>query len=301
MRRGLLILGLLGLVCAQLAFGQNSPAITSVVDPYTGGTALCPGISCRDLRLARCGRKSYGWRTERLCRVPGDRFEPHHHSDPCERAARLGKRSRDPPPSGTTAPFPITLTEYAPVLINSASGSLMSPIHQNSGLPVTANVPANPGEIILVSAIGLGPTNPVVPTGTEAPPNVPTTATPSVSIGANAVSGATAVLAAGRIGIYQVTFAVPQGTPTGSYPLSLSIGGASSNSFTLFVGPAPAGPAIAAVLDYVSLSTSLCPGDLAILSGLNLSANSQVTGGRQSRIHCHAAAKQRPDDHSDPG
>lgn len=134
----------------------------------------------------------------------------------------------------------------------------------------------------MLSAIGLGPTNPAEPSGVVSTPGVSTTTLPAVNFGSTPIPAAQATLATGQTGIYQVTFEVPTNAAAGSYPVSISIGGATSNSVSLYVGQPPAGPVIASVVDAVTLTTALCPGGLAIVSGANLGGNSTVTVGGEA-------------------
>ena len=269
-----------------IAYGQSSPTITSVVDAYSGSATLCPGdialITGTFLGTAP-GVFIAGLRAYTLAPPLNGR----HMTIQIPVDAPLGAVTvtLHLASGAMSNAFPITLTQLAPVLINSASGSVLSPVHRQSGLLVTTNYPAAPGETILISAIGLGPTNPAVATGTAAPVNAVTATAPSVTLGGNPVSGATAGLTPGQIGVYQVLFTVPASTSSGSYPVTLSIGGAAGNSLTLPVGPAPTGPVITSVLDAITASTALCPGDLAVLSGANLGANPQVTvGGKNAFV-----------------
>jgi len=279
-------LSILAIACACLVHAQ-SPSITSVVDPYTGSTVLCPGglalitgnLMGKAPTVTIAGKHAFD---VILPNIGGNRMTIQIPVDapvgPTTVTLSLAS-------GASSAPFPITLAAYAPILINAASGSVLSPVHQSSGLLVAAGYPAAPGETIVVSAIGLGPTTPVVATGTPAPANVSTATAPSVMLGATVLTGVAATLAPGQIGIYQVSVAVPAGTPAGSYPLSLSIGESPSNSLTLPVGPAPTGPVITSVLDPVLSNAALCPGDLASLSGVNLGANPLVTvGGKAAFI-----------------
>jgi uncharacterized protein (TIGR03437 family) len=276
---------LLTLVLATgLLLGQVNPTITSVLDPYTGSTNLAPGglavISGSGLgtnpRVTVGGKVAYSLTPP--IETGGTRISIEIPVD-----APVGASTVVVSPANTPSPpFPVTLGEYAPVLIASTSGGAISPIDRQSGVAVTAGTPAAPGDTVVLSAIGLGPTNPAVATGTPAPANVSTTGAPAVTLGNNVVPNAVGGLAQGQIGIGQVTFTVPAGTPAGSYPVSISIGGMTSNSITLAVGPPPTGPAIASVLDAVMAGPRLCPGGLAILSGLNFGGSPQVAIGDKS-------------------
>jgi uncharacterized protein (TIGR03437 family) len=66
--------------------------------------------------------------------------------------------------------------------------------------------------------------------------------------------------------------------------LTVTIGGVTSSSINIVVGPAPTAPVISAIVGE-SGKTQLCPGDIAILSGLNLGTNPTVNvGGKAAFI-----------------
>jgi uncharacterized protein (TIGR03437 family) len=295
-RRTLLAVASWSVVFAGFSFAQ--PTITSVLDPYTGGTKLAPGGQAV---------------------ITGTNLG----TNPLVTVGGVNAFNLVPPQSGTTmtvqipvtatlgsavpvvvttgagpsTAFNVALVQYAPVLISTTSGSLTSPRHGN-GVGVTAATPAAPGETINFYAIGLGPTSPVVNTGSVAAnTTTTTTTTPTVTFGANAaVNASVSRLANGQgffgatapsglvgstqalIGIYLVSTTVPSGTATGSYPVTISIGGATSNAVNVAVGPAPTAPVISAIVGE-SGKTALCPGDIAILSGLNLGNTPTVTVG----------------------
>lgn len=280
----------------SVSFAQ--PTIASVVDPYTGSTRLSPGgqgtITGTSLginpQVTVGGIAAFNV-------VPPQQGSQMKIQIPWN--APLG--STIPvvvtTGDGASAPFNIALTQYAPVLINTTSGALTSPRHQSSGVAVTASTPAVAGESVIVYAIGLGPVTTPVSTGALPQASLDNTITsPTVSFNGNTVAGATAFLGAGQgffganysgpmtgskdvlVGVYQVTFTLPSGTPSGSYPVKVSIGGATSNSPMLSVGTAPTGPVISAMVGETG-KTILCPGDIAIISGLNLGQNPTVTVG----------------------
>jgi uncharacterized protein (TIGR03437 family) len=285
---------------AGLVYAQ--PTITSVLDPYTGGTKLAPGgqavITGTNLGVGPTvtvgGITAYNL-------VPPQNGPQMTIEIPVNAALGTTVQVIVTTGAGASAPFNITLTQYAPVLINLTSGPLTSPRHSN-GVAVTASTPAAPGELITFYAIGLGPTSPVVATGALPPSNsaAVTTTLPTVTLGTNPVTGnVESQLASGQaffgasysgpesgssqafIGVYQVVDTVPAGTAAGSYPVSLTIGGVTSNSVSLSVGTAPTGPVITAIVGE-SGKTVLCPGDVAILSGLNLGASPTVTVGTKT-------------------
>jgi uncharacterized protein (TIGR03437 family) len=291
-------------IAAGLVYAQ--PTITSVLDPYTGGTKLAPGGQAviTGTALANGGVVTVGG-VNAFILVPPQLGPTMTIEIPVTAAPGASVAVIVTTGAGPSAPFNITLTQYAPVLINLTSGPLTSPRHSSTGVAVTASTPAAPGETIVFYAIGLGPTNPMVNTGALGPPSpfALTTTAPTVSLGTNAVAGATARLANGQaffganasggeagsatafVGVYQVTFVVPAGTAAGSYQVSLTIGGAASgNNLTLSVGTPPTGPVITAIVGE-SGKTVLCPGDVAILSGLNLGVSPVVTVGAKTAFN----------------
>jgi uncharacterized protein (TIGR03437 family) len=270
---------------AVLAFGQSAPSITSVVDPYTGSANLSPGglALIQGTLLGSAPGVKVGGEAAYTVIQPalygGSRLTIQIPVD-----LPPGLTSVSVSPSTGTATFPITIAQYAPVLVNAASGTLLSPAH-SSGVPVTASAPATPGESLTLSAIGLGPTSPSVLTGQAAPSGAVTTATPTLTFAGSTLSGVTAALQPGTVGIYQIVFTVPAATLTGNYAVSLSIGGATSNSFQIPVATASSSPQIAAVLDPVRGTASLSPGQLAVLYGLNPGPNPVVTiGGKTAAL-----------------
>lgn len=295
-------IGCLCALAAGLVWGQ-APVINSVVDPYTGSTKLAPGglAVITGTNLAGGGVVTVGG-VNAFTLVPPTMVPGGGPTETIEIPVNAPLGSSVPVivttgVGGPSAPFNITLTQFAPVLINATSGALTSPRHGN-GVGITAATPAAPGESITFYAIGLGPTNPAVNTGQlAANATTATTTTPTVTFGANSPVNATVSrLANGQgffgasgpsglvgstqalIGVYVVSTTVPSGTAAGTYPVTISIGGATSNSVNVAVGPAPTGPVVSAIVGETG-KTALCPGDVAILSGLNLGTSPTVTVG----------------------
>ncbi len=301
-------IGCLCALAAGLVWGQ-APVINSVVDPYTGGAKLAPGglAVITGTNLAGGGLVTIGG-VNAFTLVPPTPVPGGGPTETIEIPVNAPLGSSVPVivttgVGGASAPFNITLTQFAPVLINATSGALTSPRHGN-GVGITAATPAAPGESITFYAIGLGPTNPAVNTGQlAANATTATTTTPTVTFGANAAVNATVSrLANGQgffgasgpsglvgstqalIGVYVVSTTVPSGTAAASYPVTISIGGATSNSVNVAVGPAPTGPVISAIVGETG-KTALCPGDVAILSGLNLGTSPTVTVGGKTAFN----------------
>lgn len=297
-------IALWAIVSAGLVYGQTTPTITSVVDPYTGGSKLSPGGQAviTGTNLGLNPQVTVGG--VHAFNIVPPQFGPQITIEiPVNAAIGASVPVVVTTGAGASEPFNIALVQYAPVLISTTSGALTSPRHQ-SGVAVTASTPAAAGETVVLYGIGLGPVTTPVNTGASAPPNDSTTNDPTVSLGTTAVPGATARLANGQLffggsysgpqsgstqasfGIYLVSFVVPAGTAKGDYQVSLTIGGAASNSVSLSVGPAPTGPVITAVVNAAG-KTALCPGDVAILTGLNLGASPAITVGGKAAYAIH--------------
>jgi uncharacterized protein (TIGR03437 family) len=201
----------------------------------------------------------------------------------------------DAPPGPTTiqvgnsGAFSITLSQYAPGLLSrsgpgagAATGAgagagtgmgLVQAVHSDTGDAVDASSPATPGESLSLYAVGLGATNPVVPTGSPAPvtPAAPTVATPSLTVGGVSAGIQFAGAAPAQTGIYQVRFTLPPNVPGGNQPIVLSIGGADSQMLTLpLAGQSPA-TTIASVVNGASFAANapLAPGSFASVFGTN--------------------------------
>ncbi|SPE38894.1 CHRD domain containing protein [Candidatus Sulfopaludibacter sp. SbA3] len=110
----------------------------------------------------------------------------------------------------------------APAILKNADFSL-----------VTAGNPAKPGDVILVYCTGLGQTTPALSTGVAPVAGVLAQTTPvAATIGGQAAGVIYSIASPGFAGLYQVAITVPAGL-TGSVPLALQQGGATSNSVNL--------------------------------------------------------------------
>ena len=107
-----------------------------------------------------------------------------------------------------------------------------------------AGHPVKSGDVVVIYTIGLGPTSPLVPSGT-ASPSSPLAVVPgdnSICFGndspfspATCVPPAFVGLTPGFVGLYQINVAIPDGLPSGNVPFSFSINGIKSNVVQLAV------------------------------------------------------------------
>lgn len=185
---------------------------------------------------------------------------------------------------GNSSPFNITLLQYAPGLL-SQSGTgmgLVMAAHAQSSDVVDIFNPATPGESLALYAVGLGPTNPIVSTGTPAPvsPPVPTVAQPTITVAGQSAGIQFSGAAPAQIGLYQVLFTLPAGVPAGNQPIALGIGGTISQTLTLPVASRPSPPAIGAVVNGASFAADapLAPGSFASVFGSSFGSIDQLAG-----------------------
>lgn len=114
-------------------------------------------------------------------------------------------------------------------------------LHASDFSLVTTSNPAKIGEIVSIFGTGLGPTAPSVGTGLPVPLEGPLhrSSTPTVTMGSVNAPVLFAGLAPGYVGLYQVDVRIPSNTPVGTnVPVTLTLGGRSSNPATLAVVPA---------------------------------------------------------------
>jgi uncharacterized protein (TIGR03437 family) len=126
------------------------------------------------------------------------------------------------------------------------NGTYAAAQHSTDYSLVTASSPAQPGEVVILYANGLGAVQPAVALGSPAPSSPPaaTVVNPVVTIG-----GAPAVvlfsgLAPGFVDLYQLNVRVPAGLQPGNQNLVVTINGNYPSVFTSPTAALPVGPAM---------------------------------------------------------
>jgi len=132
----------------------------------------------------------------------------------------------------TTPPISVTVAAFAPAIYDPGTSAFVD----SAGNPITTAHQAIPGTAVTCSAIGLGPTNPPMLTGIAATSAAPTTTPVQVMVGSTPVIPIFAGLEIGSATDYQVTFTLPQDTPAAAQPVTITVGGVTSNTVTLLVG-----------------------------------------------------------------
>ena len=132
----------------------------------------------------------------------------------------------------STPPFSVTVAEFSPAIYYPGTSAFTD----SGGNPITLNHLAMPGTQVTCSAIGLGPTNPPMLSGVAAATPAPATTPVQMMVGPAMVIPDFAGLTVGSVTDYQVTFTIPLDVPAAAQPVSITVGGATSNTVTLLVG-----------------------------------------------------------------
>jgi uncharacterized protein (TIGR03437 family) len=135
------------------------------------------------------------------------------------------------------------LAPFAPGLFSmNGQGSGQGAILNSRYQLVDLSSPAQVGDVVQIYCTGLGAVTNQPATGSPAlgSPLSYTTTTPTVTISSIPAKMLFSGLAPGNVGLYQVNVQVPSGLSLGlAVPVSLSIGGTTSNTVTMAVGPLP--------------------------------------------------------------
>ena len=254
------------------------PVISQVVDSASFKTQLAPGS------LANIVGSNFGSSTSISVTVGGKACAVLSAS-PTQLQIQIAVDAPLGPTTlqvGNSAPFNLSLAQFAPVLFSAdgtGQGNVQA-IHAD-GTAVTTASPAEAGEVIAISGIGMGPTVTVLPTGTVSPstPIAYITTAVQITIAGEAQAAILfAGLAPGKVGVYQINFALPPGLTTGLQPIYVTVGGVISNTLTLPTSDAPVIHGLQNNYSYIRVgfpNYGIAQGAIFIISGSNLAgANS---------------------------
>lgn len=138
-------------------------------------------------------------------------------------------------PGGVSDTYNLTIQPQAPSVFRAAlpgvEGEVPNIVRAANSLQVTDSNPVHRNDTLTVYLTGLGQTNPPVENGMPAPADpiaVPLVA-PTVRLGGVSLPVASAGLAPGEVGIYQITVSIPRNVPVGlSIPLEIRQGSGST-------------------------------------------------------------------------
>jgi len=158
------LLAAMSLVCfiGGSVLSAQTPTISQVVDAASFKTQLAPGT------LANVVGSNFGSSTSIPVTVGGKACAVLAAS-PTQLQIQIAVDATLGPTTlqvGNSAPFNLSLTQYAPVLYSAdgtGNGSVQA--YHADGSAVTLSRPAEAREVILAFAIGMGPTIPAVPAG----------------------------------------------------------------------------------------------------------------------------------------
>jgi uncharacterized protein (TIGR03437 family) len=130
-------------------------------------------------------------------------------------------------------PNAIQIAAATPGVAAFPSGQIIAQ-HANYSL-VSETSPAVPGEYLVIYLSGLGLTNHAVADGAAAPnsPLANPLVAPTLTLNGTGIPISFAGLTPSAVGLYQINFQVPPGTPNGNWQLVVSQGGQSSNPVIL--------------------------------------------------------------------
>lgn len=139
--------------------------------------------------------------------------------------------------SGGKATAKLTIAKYSPALtIQDQAGN---GIFYSGANLITANNPANGGDVLTTFGVGLGATNPAAATGVitpQPPPYYVTVVKPSLSVGTVHPAVIFSGLTPGSLAIDQLNFTLPAATPIGGQPVVMKIGNFQSNMVMIQIG-----------------------------------------------------------------
>ena len=130
---------------------------------------------------------------------------------------------------GYTLPDSLALASVQPG-VAASSGRLVAQ-HAADFSPVTPDSPATGGEMIILTLVGMGVTDPPVASGAAAPSDslATTVIQPNVTVGGLQADIVFAALMPGAVGLYQIELTVPAGLPSGDQPVAVTQGGVAAN------------------------------------------------------------------------
>jgi uncharacterized protein (TIGR03437 family) len=126
-------------------------------------------------------------------------------------------------PGGTSSAFNINVASAAPALLYGPNGVIAT--RQSDNKAITETNQATGGDVIFVTATGLGQTTPPLTTGAIVTSNqaYPVLSNISARIGGVSTSVLSATAAPGLPGLYNVAIVVPQGLAPGNAPMMLQM------------------------------------------------------------------------------
>ena len=133
-----------------------------------------------------------------------------------------------------SAPATAQLQQYAPALFlaGATSFAIVTRYPDNALVADPAVIPgavaAASGDVLILWATGMGPTNPATAAGQVVTKAPPAATLPAVAIGGMQAQVIGAALSPGSVGLYQVAIQMPASVPSGNATIRVSVGGVTS-------------------------------------------------------------------------
>ncbi len=268
------------LLFVSVVVGQ-APNVTLVLNAASGQPSLAPGVLAAvlgtNLAVGSC-TSGVSPAPTRLCETQvtvGGRAAAMLMASPASMNVQI---PAELPPGAVdlvverqgvrSAAIRIQLNRHAPGLYTTPQG--FGTIFRPLGSAVTPQAPANPGDPLLLLAVGLGPTNPAVATGTTPSGQAVTTTQPLLTVANQPAVVQSAVLSPSQVGDYLVSFTVPPGALAGNLAVRLEIGGVLSNVVPMAVAAARL-PSISGIVNGASFAPEAvaAPGTILSIFGAN--------------------------------
>lgn len=131
----------------------------------------------------------------------------------------------------------VNVASFSPGIFIIDSNNSGAFLNASTYATISSTSPAAPGNYVAIYCTGLGAVNQTIASGAIAPTTNPaqTITSPTVTVGGKNAVVSFSGLAPGYVGLYQINIVVPAGLTPGPQPVQIAIGGALSNSATMYV------------------------------------------------------------------
>jgi uncharacterized protein (TIGR03437 family) len=239
-------------VFANLASAATGPVITSVVNGASFDTRLAPGsaaaVTGTNLPTSSSAGAMVGGLSAQVVSASATQW-----SIVIPAGAVAGSTTLQ---IGTSAPFGVTLSQYAPALYSTTNNGTGTVKATRGSAAIGASNPALPGDSIAIFGTGFGSA---------------TAANTTVVLAGTQIAATSLAAVSGQPGQYQVVFVVPASIAAGNQNTSVSVAGQSSNTLTLPVASvSTSGPVVTAVQSAASFQDGVAANAWVAIKGSNL-------------------------------
>ncbi len=203
---------------ASITVGLGLPSISTVVNAGAASAGLSPGvlatITGQDLFPASV---TIGARNAPIIQSSANSAVVQV---PIELTAGPATLTLTTTQGKSTQPFNISLNAVSPAFY----GDFQTP----AGATINSTNPAAAGSTVIAHLVGLGPTNPLLPTGLTSATQAPTVAIPTLLVGGKPAAYSYCGIEPGTLGLYRLSFTIPDGIAAATADVSFSIANVSA-------------------------------------------------------------------------